>query len=89
MIRLDIPAPIFFISLMNNGMVDDYFMAPADDLLRNYTRSGRDLGEGLTDGRFIRLGITRALEGDESGRAFLQALADQPGSAAVPRSNLV
>ncbi len=73
-------------SLMNNGMVDDYFMAPADDLLRNYIRSGRDLGEGLTDARFIRLGITRALEGDESGRAFLQALADRPGADAVARS---
>lgn len=40
-------------------MVDDYFMAPADDLLRNYIRSGRDLGDGLTDERFIRLSITR------------------------------
>ena len=73
-------------SLTHNGMVDDYFMAPADDLLRNYIRSGRDLGVGLTDERFIRLGITRALEGDESGRAFLQTLADQPGATAVPRS---
>jgi hypothetical protein len=73
-------------SLKHNGMVDDYFMAPADDLLRNYIRSGRDLGDGLTDERFIRLGITRALEGDESGRAFLQTLADQPGATAVPRS---
>ena len=73
-------------SLVNNGMVDDCFMSPADDLLRNYIRSGRDLGDGLTDTRFIRLGITRALEGDESGRAFLQALADRPGSDAVARS---
>lgn len=73
-------------SLIKNGMVDDYFMSPADDLLRNYTRSRRDLGDGLTDERFIRLGITRALEGDESGRAFLQALADQPGARPVPRS---
>ncbi len=73
-------------SLMNNGMVDDYFMSPADDLLRNYIRSRRDLGDGLPDERFIRLGITRALEGDESGRAFLQALADRPGADAVARS---
>lgn len=73
-------------SLTQNGMVDDYFMAPADDLLRNYIRSVRDLGDGLTDERFIRLGITRALEGDESGRAFLQALADRPDSDAVARS---
>lgn len=73
-------------SLINNGMVDDYFMAPADDLLRNYIRNRRDLGDGLTDERFIRLGITRALEGDESGRAFLQALADRSDADAVARS---
>ncbi len=73
-------------SLTHNGMVDDYFMAPADNLIRNYIRSRRDLGDGLTDERFIRLGITRALEGDESGRAFLQTLADQPGAAPVARS---
>jgi hypothetical protein len=73
-------------SLIINGMVDDYFMAPADDLLRNYIRSRRDLGDGLTDERFVRLGITRALEGDESGRAFLQSLADQPGATSVARS---
>lgn len=73
-------------SPMKNGMVDDYFMAPADDLLRNYTRACRDIQGGLTDERFIRLGITRALEGDESGRAFLQGLADQPGATPVPRS---
>lgn len=82
----DYPAQISPMSLTHNGMVDDYFMAPADDLLRSYIRSGRDLGDGLTDERFIRLGITRALEGDESGRAFLQTLADQPGATAVPRS---
>jgi hypothetical protein len=83
MILAQHPPPM---SLIRNGMVDDYFMAPADDLLRNYIRGRRDLGDGLTDERFIRLGITRALEGDESGRAFLQALADQPGSQPVPRS---
>jgi hypothetical protein len=71
---------------MNNGMVDDYFMSPADDLLRNYIRSRCDLGDGLTDERFIRLGITRALVGDESGRAFWQALADRLGADAVARS---
>ena len=43
--------------------VDDYFMAPADDLLRHYIRQRRDQTGGLTDERFIRLGITRALEG--------------------------
>lgn len=71
---------------MINGMVDNCFMAPADDLLRNYIRSRRDMQGGLTDERFIRLGITRALEGDESGRAFLQSLADQPEAAGVPKS---
>jgi hypothetical protein len=57
--------------------VDDYFMAPADALLRDYTRQQRAIETGLTDARFLRLGLTRALEGDESGRAFLQTLADQ------------
>lgn len=58
--------------------VDDYFMAPADDLLRDYIRNQRSMETGLTDARFLRLGLTRALEGDESGRAFLQTLADRP-----------
>jgi hypothetical protein len=67
--------------------VDDYFMAPADALLRDYTRQQRALETGLTDARFLRLGLTRALEGDESGRAFLQTLADQPDAGpALARS---
>jgi hypothetical protein len=80
---------IFPMSFTTNGMVNDYFMSPSDDLLRNYIRSRSDLQGGLSDERFIRLGITRALEGDESGRAFLQSLADQPGVAAVPRSTWI
>jgi hypothetical protein len=59
-------------------------MQPADDLLRHYIRQRRDQTGGLTDERFIRLGITRALEGDESGRAFLQALADRPEAGPDP-----
>ena len=40
----------------------------------------------MTDARFIRLVIIRALDGEESGRAFLQTLADLPGAKVVPRS---
>lgn len=58
--------------------VDDLFMKPAYHILHHYTRSGREMEDGLTDERFLRLGVLRALEGDESGRAFLQTLADQP-----------
>ena len=70
--------------LPSEPRVDDYFMQPADDLLRHYIRQRRDQTGGLTDERFIRLGITRALEGDESGRAFLQALADRPEAGPDP-----
>lgn len=52
-------------------------MQPAIHLLENYTRAKRELTSSLTDGRFLRWGVLRALEGDESGRAFLQAQADQ------------
>ncbi|WP_339755212.1 hypothetical protein [uncultured Marinobacter sp.] len=57
--------------------MDDTFMQPAHDLLENYSRAKRHLAGGLTDERFLRWGIMRALENDESGRAFLQAQADQ------------
>lgn len=67
-------------------VVDDYFMAPAETVLRDYTRSRSAHLTGLTDERFLRLGVIRALEGDESGRAFLQHLDDHPGAAALPRS---
>ena len=75
---------IFPMKITPEPRVDDYFMAPADDLLRHYIRQRRDQTGGLTDERFIRLGITRALEGDESGRAFLQALADRPEAGPDP-----
>ena len=61
-------------------------MAPADTVLRDYTRNRSAHLTGLTDERFLRLGVIRALEGDESGRAFLQHLDDHPGTAALPRS---
>ena len=47
--------------LTSEPRVDDYFMEPANDLLRHYIRQRRDQTGGLTDERFIRLGITRAL----------------------------
>jgi len=46
--------------------------------LHHYTRNGRKQADGFTDELFLRCGVLRALEGDESGRAFLQTLADQP-----------
>lgn len=58
-------------------LVDDTFMQPAIHLLENYTRSKRAQVSGLTDARFLRWGVLRALENDESGRAFVQAQADQ------------
>ena len=56
--------------------VDDQFMEPALHLLRDYCRSKRPGCEGLSDERYLRLGLQRALDGDESGRAFLQMLGD-------------
>lgn len=50
-------------------------MQPALGLLRDYTRGARRDGP-LDDETFVRLGLRRALDGDESGRAFLQALGD-------------
>jgi hypothetical protein len=47
-------------------------MHPALGLLRDYTRGARE-GGSLDDATFVRLGLRRALDGDESGRAFLQA----------------
>lgn len=67
-------------------VVDDYFMAPAETVLRDYTRNLSPHLTGLTDARFLRLGVIRALEGDESGRAFLQHLDENPGEQALPRS---
>lgn len=50
-------------------------MQPALGLLRDYTRGARADGP-LDDETFLRLGLRRALDGDESGRAFLQARGD-------------
>lgn len=66
--------------------VDDLFMEPANHLLHNYTRSGRKQGDGFTDELFLRCGVLRALEGDESGRAFLQTLADEPQVQTLAKS---
>lgn len=57
--------------------VDDEFMAPVEVLLHNYVRAKIDRTEGLTDAAFLRLGVARVLEGDESGRAFIQSRADR------------
>lgn len=59
-------------------------MAPANNLLAHYVRNRRKQTIGLSDERFLALGVLRALEGDESGRAFLQTRGDQAES--LPRS---
>ncbi len=63
--------------------IDDHFMAPADTVLRDYVRAAQLRGHNFTDARFLRAGVARVIEGHESGRAFLQALAD-PGAAGEP-----
>lgn len=72
--------------LTSKSCVDDMFMEPANHLLNHYTRSLRQQENGLTDELFLRCGILRALEGDESGRAFLQTLADRPEVQTLARS---
>jgi len=79
-------AKICGMSFTSSAWVDDFFMQPADHLLRHYTRSRRQQTDGFTDELFLRLGVLRALEGDESGRAFLQTLADQPKVQTLARS---
>lgn len=64
--------------------VDDTFMQPAFHLLHNYVRARRNQEHGLTDEQFLRLGVLRALEADESGRAFVQARVD--GAEPLARS---
>ena len=71
-------------SFDNEVKVDEDFMAPVNDLLRDYIRHKRE--DGLSDQRFLYLGITRTLDGEESGRAFLQSLADCPGAKEVARA---
>lgn len=56
--------------------IDDQFMEPVLHLLRDYCRNMRPGCEGLSDERYLRLGLQRVLDGDESGRAFLQVLGD-------------
>ncbi|WED64410.1 hypothetical protein PXH66_18890 [Synoicihabitans lomoniglobus] len=68
----------------SNPLVDETFMAPAHHLLAHYVRNRRKQNTGLSDERFLTWGVMRALDADESGRAFLQARADQAES--LPRS---
>jgi hypothetical protein len=62
-------------SPLEQSLVSDQFLEPALGLLRHYTRGVRQ-GGALDDEAFLRLGLRRALDGDESGRAFLQARGD-------------
>lgn len=59
-------------SSLEESLVGEQFLQPALGLLRDYTRGAR-IGGPLDDESFLRLGLRRALDGDESGRAFLQA----------------
>ena len=59
-----------------NPLFDEKFFAPALRLVRDYSRNARRGDDGLDDESFVRLGLQRALDGDESGRCFLQALGD-------------
>ncbi|MGH8016910.1 MAG: hypothetical protein ACREIA_01255, partial [Opitutaceae bacterium] len=63
--------------------VNEQLIEPALELVRDYCRSSRSTPE-LSDETFVRLGLLRALEGCESGRAFLQERAD--GGEAVARA---
>jgi hypothetical protein len=72
--------------LTSKSCVDDMFMEPANRLLNCYTRNLRKQKDGLTGELFLRCGVQRAREGDESGREFLQTLADQPKVQTLARS---
>jgi hypothetical protein len=63
------------VSHLHQDLVGEQFLQPALGLLRDYTRGVRSDGP-LDDETFLRLGLRRALDGDESGRAFLQARGD-------------
>ena len=77
---------LVFNNINNNITIDEFFAGPAIDILNNYVRNVYKADPGLSDERFLRLGLCRSLEGDESGRAFLQALADAPGSLPLARA---
>jgi hypothetical protein len=58
------------------GHFDEEFFGPALTLLHDYCRAESTDG-ALPDARFIRLGLRRCLDHYDSGRDFLQALADR------------
>jgi len=70
----------------NKITVDESFAQPAIDMLNTRVRNIQILQSGFSDRRFLLTGLRRALDGDESGRAFLQALADSPASDPVART---
>ena len=74
-------------NIINNAItIDESFARPALDILNNYVRNRHDPKGGFSDERFLRTGLCRVLDGDDSGRAFLQALADAPGTEPVARA---
>ena len=72
--------------LNNNITIDESFAQPALDILNYYVRNVYNPEDGFSDARFLRAGLGRALDGDESGRAFLQALADAPDNLPLARA---
>ena len=72
--------------LNHNITINESFAQPALDILNYYVRDVYKNDTGLSDERFLRTGLLRAIEGDESGRAFLQALADSPGALPLARA---
>ena len=70
----------------NKITVDESFAQPAVDILNCYVRNVYTNPDGFSDERFLRTGLRRALDGDASGRAFLQAIADAPASTPLARA---
>jgi len=63
-------------NIVRSGHFDEEFFGPALTLLHDYCRAESTDG-ALPDARFIRLGLRRCLDHYDSGRDFLQALADR------------
>jgi len=61
--------------LKQSARFDEEFFRPALTLLSDYCRAELT-GTALPDARFIRLGLQRCLDSYDSGRDFLQELAD-------------
>ena len=70
----------------NTITINESFAQPAVDILNHYVRNVNIKQDDFSDERFLRAGLCRALGGDESGRAFLQAIADAPDAEHLARA---